>query len=441
MAQQVFLILRRFNQDQGKLCRLLPHPQNLPVYSRRFCPYNPSVMSIRAYSIDSFTAGRTPRLLFGAGARASLGKSLQGTGVARAGIITGSRSFRDSPAWRQLQSQLADAKIEWVDFSLSGEPSPTFVDHVTAELRKSEPQALVAIGGGSPIDAAKAAAAGYFLDGSISDYLEGVGTRVADGRSLPLFALPTTAGTGTEATKNAVLSRIGPGGFKKSLRHDNYIPVAAIIDPELAVGCPASVTAASGMDAITQLIEPYVSTGATPFTDALAQSGLMWARRCLEAAVRDGNDINARAGMAYAAYLSGICLANAGLGIVHGAASPAGAALEIPHGVFCGSMLAVSVRYTLERLDPADPAQAGAREKYAHAGVLLSGRDHGSVETNATALVDELERLTQAIGIPRLGTFGFTAGIAREVAAKSGGKGHPVALDGATVEAMLLERI
>ena len=391
--------------------------------------------------MHSFSIGRTPQLILGPGVRNRLAHMLKADGIARIGVITGSRSFRESPVWLELQTRLADARVEWKDFAISGEPSPTFVDRVSAELRGMEAQAVVAIGGGSPMDAAKAAAAGYYLEGSIRDYLEGVGTRSPDGRSLPLYALPTTAGTGTEATKNAVLSEIGPAGFKKSLRHDNYIPVAAIIDPELAIGCPPSVTAASGMDAVTQLIEPYVSTGATPFTDALAESGLLWAGRCLERAVLDGSDINARTGMAYAAHLSGICLANAGLGIVHGAASPAGAAIEIPHGAFCGTLLAVSLRYSLERLDGENPQHAIARQKYARAAVLLTGEDHGTSESNCAALVEELERLTEVIGVPRLAAFGFNAETARTVAAGTGGKSHPVEIDAAAVEAMLLERL
>ncbi len=385
--------------------------------------------------------GRTPRLVFGVGARTSVVGLLREAEIARVGIVTGASSLRQSAAWKELLNALADAGIAWCDFALRGEPGPAFVDETVQGLREANAQAVIAIGGGSPLDAAKAAAAGFFLEGSIREYLEGVGSRSPDGRTLPVYALPTTAGTGTEATKNAVLSEIGPSGFKKSLRHDNYIARVAIIDPELAVGCPGMVTAASGMDAITQLIEPYVSTAAQPFTDALAESGLMWAGRCLERAVADGTDLEARSGMAYAAYLSGICLANAGLGVVHGAASPAGAAVEIPHGVFCGTLLAASVRLTVERLDESDPAHAAALQKYARAGVLLSGRDRGSVAANCAGLIDELERLTEAIGIPRLGGYGFTADIARAVATRTDGKNHPLVLDQESIEQLLLSRL
>lgn len=420
---------------------VLTEGQFVPVYSESFSSYNLIGMTMSPFSANRFTIGRTPRLVFGVGTRTSVAELLREAGITRVGIVTGASSLRESVAWKELLSVLKEAEIVCRDFALTGEPSPAFVDDTVHQLRESGAQAVIAIGGGSPIDAAKAAAAGFFLEGSIREYLEGVGSRNPDGRTLPVYALPTTAGTGTEATKNAVLSEIGPNGFKKSLRHDNYVPAVAIIDPELAIGCPAGVTAGSGMDAITQLIEPYVSTAAQPFTDALAESGLVAAGRCLESAVADGTDLEARTGMAYAAYLSGICLANAGLGVVHGAASPAGAVMEIPHGAFCGTLLAASVRRTIERLDDADPAHALALRKYARAGVLLSGGERGSVAANCAELVAELERLTEAVGVPRLGEFGFTADIARSVAARTDVKNHPLALDRKSIEELLLSRL
>lgn len=431
MHNQFFLDLRKVSK-QGQI---------VPLYSEPLSSYNPNRMAHSSFSANRFSMGRTPRLVFGAGSRSKLAELLREAGIARVGIVTGASSLRQSVAWTELLGIIEDSGIAWRDFGLKGEPSPAFVDGTVTGLREFGAQAVIAIGGGSPLDAAKAAAAGFYLEGSIRDYLEGVGSRSPDGRTLPVYALPTTAGTGTEATKNAVLSEIGPDGFKKSLRHDNYIPAVAMIDPELAIGCPAVVTAGSGMDAITQLIEPYVSTAAQPFTDALAESGLTWAGRSLERAVADGTDLEARTGMAYAAYLSGICLANAGLGVVHGAASPAGAAVAVPHGTFCGTLLAASVRLTVEMLDESDPAHAVALHKYGRAGVLLTGRDQGSVSSNCAALIDELERLTETIGIPRLGEYGFTRAIAGTVAAQTDAKNHPLALDRESIEQLLLSRL
>lgn len=398
-------------------------------------------MEYRPLEISSFAAVRVPALRFGCGECKTLPNMLSDAGFARIGIITGSASFRGSKAWDQLREDLKHAGISASDHRVSGEPTPAAVDEIATVLRADDAQAVVAIGGGSVLDAGKAAAAAVFADGSIRDYLEGVGTRAPNGRTLPMYAVPTTAGTGTEATKNAVLSEIGPTGFKKSLRHDNYAPVAAIIDPELAVGCPPEVTAASGMDALTQLLEAWVSTAASPFTDALTESGFGWAARSLVPAVLHGDDRQARSGMAYAAYLSGVGLANAGLGIVHGAASPIGARVPIPHGAFCGTMLAASVRHTLWKLEPADPNAGVALAKYARAGELITGRSWGSDADNRAALVAELERLTEVLDLPRLSDYGVTEEICRDAAAATAGKGHPVPFSAAEVEALLVERL
>ncbi|TVR04850.1 MAG: iron-containing alcohol dehydrogenase [Spirochaetaceae bacterium] len=395
----------------------------------------------RPIEISTFAAVRVPTLRFGCGEFNTLPRMLSDAGFARIGIITGSTSFRGSSAWERLQDGLQRVGITATDHRITGEPTPAAVDEIAAVLRADDAQAVVAIGGGSVLDAGKASAAAVCTKGSIRECLEGVGTRAPNGRTLPLYAVPTTAGTGTEATKNAVLSEIGPEGFKKSLRHENYVPVAAIIDPELAVGCPADVTAASGMDALTQLLEAWVSTGASPFTDALTESGFGWAARSLERAVLHGDDLHARSGMAYAAYLSGVGLANAGLGIVHGAASPIGARIAIPHGAFCGTMLAASVRHTLLRLEPADANAAVALAKYARAGELITGRSWGSDADNRAALVAELERLTEALELPRLSAFGVTKEICRDVAAATAGKAHPVPFSAGDVEALLIERL
>jgi len=227
----------------------------------------------------------------------------------------------------ELEKGLAAEGLSLRRYPVSGEPSPEVVDRIAASL---EADVVVAIGGGSAIDAGKAVAAMAEEGGSIVDYLEEVGTKPPTGRRRFLVAVPTTAGTGSEATANAVISRVGASGFKKSLRHEGYIPDIALIDPELALDCPPAVTAASGLDAITQLLEGFVSTGGNPLTDALGRSGLATAGRSFSRAVHEG-DLIARSAMAYAAYLSGVILAIAGLGIVHGIASPLGGAYPVPH--------------------------------------------------------------------------------------------------------------
>ncbi len=207
--------------------------------------------------------------------------------------------------------------------------------------------------------AGKAVSAMIPVEGSITDYLEGVGDREHPGTKIPFIAMPTTSGTGSEMTKNAVISEVGEHGFKKSLRHNNFIPEMAIIDPEMMLSCPAGLTAASGMDAFTQLLESYVSRQANPMTDALALQGLKQIKNYLLRAYLEGdNNLEARSGMALAAMFSGITLAHAGLGLVHGFASPLGAYFDIPHGVVCGTLMAPVFAYTIENLidQPDHPA-------------------------------------------------------------------------------------
>jgi alcohol dehydrogenase class IV len=263
------------------------------------------------------------------------------------------------------------------------------------------------------------------MEGSVADYLEGVGTRQPGPDKVPFIAVPTTAGTGAEATKNAVLSRTGVGGFKKSLRHDAYVPDVAIIDPGLALGCPKQVTAASGLDALTQLLESYVSTRATPYTDALAITGLEHLGRSFVRAVERGeSDIDARSGMAFAAYLSGICLANAGLGTVHGMAGPAGALSEVPHGVFCGTVLAPALDATISSLTRRRDA-LGALGKYAAAARALTGRTGGSLEDQLSALVTRVNDYLSVADLPPLRSYGITGEVAEQIAVAGNNKNNP----------------
>ena len=236
---------------------------------------------------------------------------------------------------------------------------------------------VVSIGGGSVIDAGKALSAMLPLDEPVKEYLEGVGTRKHPGTKIPFIAVPTTAGTGSETTGNSVLSETGPEGYKRSLRHENFIPDIALVDPELTLSCTSLQTAISGMDAFTQLLESFLSTRCNNLTDALALEGILHVRNSLKTAVSAGDDPEARAGMSYASMLSGIAITNAGLGLVHGFASSIGGRKDIPHGVICGTLMGIVNRAIIERLlkEGKDPA---ALEKYIRLGKLLSGTDERS---------------------------------------------------------------
>jgi len=265
-------------------------------------------------------------------------------------------------------------------------------------------EAVVAIGGGSVIDAGKAIAALATHGGDPLDYLEVVGRGVPLTRpSLPFAALPTTAGTGAEVTRNAVLGS-PEHGVKASLRSASMLPALAIVDPDLLRGAPASVLRASGLDALSQLIEPFVSIKATPVTDGLAREGLLRSRRSLERAVREQAGEQERDDLATASLLGGLCLANAGLGAVHGFAAPAGGMYHAPHGAVCAALLPHVMAVNLRALRAREPDGAMHARYRALARILA---DDPAAEPEDG--VRWVEALCRALEVPGLGAYGMTA--------------------------------
>ena len=393
-----------------------------------------------------FQSARVPQVVFGAGTITELPTMVKSRGFSRIGIVTGATWLPESENWHMLLRGFGDRGCRVTHRTTSGEPSPGRVDEIAEAFQHDEVGLVLGIGGGSVLDTAKAAAVAAVVEGSIEHYVEGVGTRQPDGTTLPMIAVPTSAGTGSEATKNAVLSETGEGGFKKSLRHENFIPTLALIDPELGVSASPEVSAASGLDAVTQLLEAYISTNASIFTDSLAETGLSLAGRSFTTVVQDGEDLPARGDMAYAAFLSGVCLANAGLGIVHGAASPAGATTGIPHGVFCGNLLLPAIRSTVQRLAQLGETSGNAAWKLRRAAALLrpdesrgdeSEREMGTMEE----LVERLEEFLTISPLLRLSAYGLTEAQLDRIAERTGLKNHPVAFSQGDVRDMLLERL
>jgi alcohol dehydrogenase len=369
--------------------------------------------------VTPFALARLPRVIFGPGIVGQLPALARQYGR-KVLIVTGARSFQASPHWDRLVAGLAEQGAEFERMTVSGEPSPDLVDEAVARFQGHGIEVVLGIGGGSVLDAAKAIAGLLPQGASVMDYLEGVGRNlVYQGPATPFIAAPTTAGTGSEATKNAVLSVRGEKGFKKSFRHDALVPEYAVVDPDLLATCPPELIAADGMDAFTQLLESYVSLRSGPLTDALAWSGMEAFRDGFFDAWRGGESEWARlgrAGIAYASLMSGITLAQAGLGSVHGLAAPLGAFFPIPHGLACGTLLAeataMNVRALSER-DPLNPALA----KYTQVGRLLTGRNHADDAGARAALVDLLREWTQTLDLPRLGAYGLAdADIGRVVA-------------------------
>ena len=393
---------------------------------------------------SAFEIARIPRIVFGDG---SLNKvpMLAVQYDQRMLLVTGARSFRESPFWAPFTQGVKSQGMDYEIFTVTGEPSPQMVDEATRQFRNAGIEVVVGIGGGSVLDAAKAIAGLLRVPNSVMDYLEGVGPELPyQGPSVPFIAVPTTAGTGSEATKNAVLSVQGEHGFKKSFRHEMLVPEYAVIDPQLLKTCPPAQIAANGMDALTQLLESCVSLKANPFTDALAMSGIRAVRDGLFDWVEDTpRAAEGRAAMAYAALLSGITLAQAGLGSVHGLAAPLGAFFPIPHGVVCGTLVATCTGMNLTALRQREP-DSPALSRYAHAGRVLS--DNMTLDDDAAceALLELLNNWTQRLALPRLSDYGMKqADIPRVVATCRGSsmKTNPVELTDAEVAEILQERL
>jgi alcohol dehydrogenase class IV len=391
-----------------------------------------------------FSLSRLPRIEFGAGRIKDLPAMIRRYGT-QALIVTGARSFRSSCHWENLETALHDLRIWHAALSVDGEPSPQFVDHAVASFKSRTVDVVIGIGGGSALDAGKAIAGLIKRGNSVMDHLEGVGPELPyKGPSTPFIAVPTTAGTGSEATKNAVLSVHGENGFKKSFRDENLVPRVALVDPELLASCPPSIIAANGMDAFTQLIESYVSSKANRFTDALAWSGMKAVRNSLLNWHRNGASAgDAQAGMAYAALMSGITLAQVGLGSVHGLASPLGAFFPIPHGVVCGTLVAEATRANIQALKDRDP-ECDALAKYAQTGRLLVNDGHLSDETALAKLLETLEDWTFKLNLPRLSTYGVRQQDFPAIVANSRGssmKTNPIVLTDDEIRAILAARL
>jgi alcohol dehydrogenase len=396
-------------------------------------------------NLDTFSIARLPRIEFGAGVFARVADIITPYGNSVM-LVTGSRSFPSTPQWDTLTSTLEQRDCAWYHVSVDGEPSPQLVDSVVAEYAGTGIDVVLGVGGGSALDAAKAIAGLLRVQCSVMDYLEGVGPELPyTGPAVPLVAVPTTAGTGSEATKNAVLSVQGPEGFKKSFRDDRLVAEYAVVDPDLLGTCPPRVIAANGMDALTQLLESFVSLRANAFTDALAVSGLQGMRDGLlpwyEGSATDVPA--ARARMAYAALLSGITLAQCGLGSVHGLASPLGAFYPIPHGVVCGTLVATCTAVNIDALQARAPDSA-ALGKYAEAAAILCNQSFSSRKAAWQALVNLLAEWTGRLDLPRLGDYGLDAGGLDTVVSHSRGSSmrtNPVVLTDAEIRACLEERL
>lgn len=373
------------------------------------------------------------RIVCAPGARREIGPLARSLGM-RAFLVHGSRTLSRCGVYEELAEHLASQGVEVIaTIEARGEPTIEDVDRAAVELFDFEAghgDLVIAIGGGAAIDLAKAAAAMAVTgkDDSVRDYLEGIGRgQTLEHPPLPILAMPTTGGTGSEATRNAVISCPDPP-CKKSLRHVGLLPRIVVIDPELAVHAPPPVTAHSGMDAITQLIESYLTPRGNAVTRELCVQGLQLALPALPEAYSNGQSIPARMAMAQAALLSGMALANSGLGMAHGVAAALGAMCNVPHGLACAVMLPIALRANLEVSEPELDALAEQ----------LGCSD-------GCALIDEIEELATRLKIPnRLSALGARHEQLPELAAASRGNsmsGNPRALSDEELLGILEENL
>jgi alcohol dehydrogenase class IV len=369
--------------------------------------------------VQAFEFATAGRVLAGAGRSAELTALLAGYGT-RALICTGASPDRHAEL-------LAGLGLPAALFPVAGEPTVDLARAAVAAAREHGADVVAAIGGGSVIDTGKAVAMLLGNGGDPLDYLEVIGAGRAITRpSVPFVAVPTTAGTGAEVTANAVLASPAHR-IKASLRGVTMIPRAALVDPLLTVSCPPAVTAASGMDALTQCLEPFVSPMANPLTDAVAREGIRRAAAGLRPAYADGSDLDARADMSVASVAGGMALANAKLGAVHGLAGVIGGAVAVPHGVACAALLAPVMLANVAALRAGPPGHP-ALARYAEAAALLTGDPKAAIEDGIGWVRETLALLR----IPGLGTFGLAPEHAADIAAQalrsSSMRGNPVAL-------------
>lgn len=392
----------------------------------------------------NFELSHLPRLIFGAGTAQQLPLLISEYGH-RVLLVTGGSSWSEAVWWPATINALTQKGIHFFHLTVGGEPSPELVDEAVKQYVSEEIDVVVAMGGGSAMDAAKAIA-GLLRNGhSVMDYLEGVGPELNyEGPALPFIAVPTTAGTGSEATKNAVLSRLGTHGFKKSFRDDQLMARVAIIDPDLLASCPRQVIAANGMDALTQLIESYVSSRQNEMCNALSEQALRRARDGLPALYESsGKDAEARGAMAFASLVSGINLAQTGLGSVHGLASPLGAMYPIPHGVVCGSLLAEATQVNITALRQREPHNA-ALESYRKVAEILCAQHFSDLPSALDALLTRLNSYSTQLDIPRLSAYGVGQEDIERIVKNARGssmKTNPVVLTDEEIAAIVRARL
>ncbi len=382
----------------------------------------------------NFEISFNKKLIFGKDRIYELPEVLKGLGKNLLFIL--SKSFSLSPLWKDLETKLFNEFFIYVE-PVTGEPSVESVDKLARKYVNLGIDTIVSIGGGSAIDTGKALSSLLIDGGSIKEYLEGIGDKKPSGKKIQFIAIPTTAGTGSEVTKNAVISEVGPNGFKKSIRHDNLIPDIAILDPSLLRFVPQNARIPSAFDALSQLIEAYTSTKSNVITDALCEKAFIMIGESLERFLfSDYNDEKDLENMSLSAYISGFALANAGLGAVHGFASAIGGFYNIPHGVICANLLYPTTMKNIKTLK--ENGDNHHLKKFAKIGNLLYGESTDDVEKGIDRLSKFLEKNLSKANLKKLSYYGIQEKDITKIVEKASIKENPVKLSKKELEEILI---
>ncbi len=379
----------------------------------------------------NFEFATAQRIIFGPGQLREL-PALAKTMGSRAALVTGSNAERITPVFQALKNSGTNPAA----FSITEEPTTDRIATIAAQARDQKCDFVVAFGGGSVIDAGKAIAALLTNTRNLMDYLEVIGKgEPLTNDPAPCIAIPTTAGTGAEVTRNAVL--LAPEyKVKVSMRHPNMLPTVALVDPELTCSMPPAVTASTGLDAFTQLLEAFVSAKANPLTDGICREGLKYVSRSLHRAYTHGDDLGARTDMALGSLLGGLALANAGLGAVHGFAGPIGGMFKAPHGMVCAALLPGACVANIQALQERD-ASGPALGKYLEVVRIITNSSNATLKAG----VDWLEETCVHLKVPGLEAFGVTEddfpAIIEKSRKASSMKGNPISLTDKELEHIL----
>lgn len=380
-----------------------------------------------------FEFATVSRVIFGPGTLKEIGGIAAQMGKSVL-VVTGSQPERAAPLLEILDGQNIKATI----YSATGEPSVDVAKTATRQAREAGCDFVIAFGGGAVIDTGKAVSALLTNPGEPLDYLEVIGAgKAIKNLAAPFIAVPTTAGTGSEVTSNAVLAS-PEHRVKVSLRSSLMLPRLALVDSNLTHSSPPDVTAQSGLDALTQVIEPFVSNKANPVTDALCREGIHRAARSLKRVYEDGNDAAAREDMALTSLLSGIALSNAKLGAVHGFAGVLGGMFDAPHGGICARLLPFVMETNIRALKARQP-ESDVLRRYDEIARLVTGRPDARAEDGVTWTSE----LCTALVIPSLGTYGVTEAdyetLVEKAATSSSMQGNPIKLTGEEMREILIE--